>query len=69
MTAHLVISWIVVLILFAIGWGIAYIQGMKKQIEMTFRCPDMWIELLLLRKSGRFTKEDMLRIVEKYRLR
>lgn len=63
-SAQLLISWIVVLILFVIACGVAFVEGMKVAYRVVFKNCDVFIKMLEMRKNGVDDIEEVRRLVK-----
>lgn len=63
-SAQLVISWIIVLILFVIGWGVAFVEGMKVAYGVVFKNCDVFIKMLEMKKNGVDDIEEVRRLIK-----
>lgn len=63
-SAQLLISWIVVLILFVIACGVAFVEGMKVAYKVVFKNCDVFIKMLEIRKNGVDDIEEVRKLVK-----
>lgn len=63
-SAQLLISWIVVLILFVIACGVAFVEGMKVAYRVVFKNCDVFIKMLEMRKNGVDDIEEVRKLVK-----
>lgn len=63
-SAQLLISWIVVLILFVIACGVAFVEGMKVTYSIMFNNCNIFIKLLEMRKNGVDDIEEVRRLIK-----
>lgn len=63
-SAQLVISWIVVLILFVIACGVAFVKGLTVAYSIVFNNCDIFIKMLEMKKNGVDDIEEVRRLIK-----